>query len=86
MSPQDQLLNGYAYSQNEIFNPGSAYQFNAKAMYTTLAGDELGSGDTLQDVNKRVIGMECLIMITSLWEEFQLIDLDLVMLFQEIAR
>lgn len=53
MSPQDQLLNGYTYSQNEIFNPGSAYQFNAKAMYTTLAGDELGSGDTLQDVNKK---------------------------------
>jgi len=22
-------------------------------MYTTLAGDELGSGDTLQDVNKK---------------------------------
>ena len=53
LSPQELLLNGLSYSQNEVFNPGSsAYEFHVHARYGTLTGDKLGNGNTLQQLNK----------------------------------
>lgn len=53
LSPQDLLLRGLAYSKDEIFNPGSsAYEFHAKAFYSSLAGDKLGQGTNLTQLNK----------------------------------